>query len=78
MTKRAEDTYEFSVCSESALRQYWPDSMTPDCPEFERNMIECQLALIECKVPIMYREDKARALETVRYLKQCRKAGAYL
>ena len=72
-----EEEYEFSVAATDAFRQYWPDSVTPTHPFFNRYMIECQLALIEAHRHTMFPSDKRRALQTVRYLKKCLSKGHY-
>lgn len=63
------EEYQFSQCAEEAIRFHWPDHLTENHPLFERRMKELQIALIECKMPIMMPSDKRRALNTVRTLK---------
>ena len=65
-----EEEYEFSMCAEEAIDFYWPDHLQPGTKMFEKRMLELQLALIECKLPIMYPSDKRRALSTIREIKQ--------
>lgn len=67
--RRDEEEYEYSMCAEDAIQLYYPDHLTPSHPLFERYMIELQLALIACKMQIMWPSDKRRALNTVRFLK---------
>ena len=64
-----DEEYEFSECSQNVINFHYPDSLTPQHPLYETRMIELQLALIECKLPIMYKSDKWRALNTVKYLR---------
>lgn len=62
--------YEFSECAEDAIKFRWPDGLTIAHPLFQRRMLELQLDLIECKLPVMLPSDKRRALSTVRWLKE--------
>jgi hypothetical protein len=65
-----EEEYELSVCAEDAVSFYWPDSLRAGTVMFERRMIELQLALIECKMMVMFPSDKRRAKKTIAYLKE--------
>jgi hypothetical protein len=65
-----DEDHEFSECAEEAIRFRWPDGLGVDHPLFQRFMLELQLDLIECKLPIMMPSDKRRALETVKWIKQ--------
>ena len=64
-----EDEYEFSHCVETAVAAYYPDTLTPAHPFFKRYMIELQLAMLGCHLPIMSGADKRRAKTTVATLK---------
>ena len=64
-----EDEYEFSHCVETAVAAYYPDTLTPAHPFFRRYMIELQLAMLGCHLPIMSGADKRRAKTTVATLK---------
>lgn len=64
-----DEEYEYSMKSEDAIRLYYPESITPAHPFFERMMIELQVALIEGHLPVMFASDKKRALKTARELK---------
>ena len=68
--RNEDEEYEFSECSEEVIAFHYPDDLTPAHPLFTRRMMELQIALIECKLPLMFPSDKRRALSTVRYLKQ--------
>jgi len=64
-----EDEYEFSHCVDTAIAAYYPDTLKPAHPFFKRYMIELQLAMIGCHLPIMSGADKQRAKTTVATLK---------
>ena len=64
-----EDEYEFSHCVDTAIAAYYPDTLTPAHPFFKRYMIELQLAMLGCHLPIMSGADKRRAKTTVATLK---------
>ena len=70
MNYKEEEEYEFSECADKVIAFHYPDTLTPKHPLFETRMIELQLALIECKTPLMFKSDKMRALKTVKYLRQ--------
>jgi hypothetical protein len=69
MAQKLEEEYEPSACAESAIRAYWPDWLHVGGPLFQYHMLELQLALIECHVPIMYPADRRRAVSTIKTLK---------
>ena len=64
-----QEEYELSECAEAAVDFYWPSTLKPSNPMFERRMIELQIALINCHRHTMYPSDRRRALNTVRELK---------
>jgi hypothetical protein len=64
-----EDEYEFSHCVDTAIAAYYPDTLTPAHPFFKRYMIELQIAMLACHLPIMSGADKRRAKTTVATLK---------
>ena len=70
------EEYQFSECAEEVIRFRYPDTLTPAHPLFQRRMMELQLDLIECKLPVMMPSDKRRALSTVRWLKEGMKRSA--
>ena len=65
-----EEEYEFSECSEKAIKFFYPEDLKPNNPMFDKRMKELQVRLIECKLPFMYVADKRRALKTVKFLKE--------
>lgn len=65
-----EEEYEFSECSEKVFKTYYPDSLTPSNPTFQHQMYETQRALIECKIPIMFKPQREQALKTLRFIRE--------
>lgn len=64
------EEYELSECAERAFNLYWPSSLKPSHPMFERRMIELQIELISCHRHTMFPSTKRRALETVKMLRE--------
>ena len=66
---KEEEEYEYSLCAADAIQLYWPPSISVEHPSFEKAMVELQINLIKCKLPIMFPSDKKRALSTIVFLK---------
>jgi hypothetical protein len=64
-----DEEYEFSECSEKAIRFFYPDDLKPSHPLFDKRMKELQMQLIECKLPFMFVADKRRAVKTLKFLR---------
>lgn len=75
---REDEEYEFSLCSEDAIRVYYPDYREVGTPLWNRGMMELQVRLLKCKRPTMYPSDRKRADRTLRWLRECMRAGAYV
>jgi hypothetical protein len=70
MAPKPDEEYEPSACADSAIRAYWPDWLHADNTMFRYHMIELQMALIGCHIPIMFPADKRRAFATLKVLKK--------
>lgn len=67
---KEDEEYEFSCRSEEAIKLFYPDHMSPADPRFETEMKLLQIRLILGHAQLMSPTEKARALNTIKFLKE--------